>query len=213
DGVCVRENESQQINNKGKTRVEITKLIIDGQKLEGELDLSDFTNLKEIECIKNNINCLDITRVEKGFYNRFYGSLKPLENMENLKVITIQNTDIDCGLEWLPIGVEKILFVENNQRFHNFSNFRHKKNRGRIKLKQLEENEKLPKEIENIEKYITEIKKNIKLLETNSQQVVNTYITVGDINVGNTIGGKANITNQYATKIEELETRIEIVPK
>ncbi|CAJ0629634.1 357_t:CDS:2, partial [Entrophospora sp. SA101] len=173
----------------GKTRVEITKLIIDGQKLEGELDLSDFTNLKEIECIKNNINCLDITRVEKGFYNRFYGSLKPLENMENLKVITIQNTDIDCGLEWLPIGVEKIL------------------------LKQLEENEKLPKEIENIEKYITEIKKNIKLLETNSQQVVNTYITVGDINVGNTIGGKANITNQYATKIEELETRIEIVPK
>ncbi|CAH1760001.1 7577_t:CDS:2, partial [Entrophospora sp. SA101] len=189
DGVCVRENESQQINNKGKTRVEITKLIIDGQKLEGELDLSDFTNLKEIECIKNNINCLDITRVEKGFYNRFYGSLKPLENMENLKVITIQNTDIDCGLEWLPIGVEKIL------------------------LKQLEENEKLPKEIENIEKYITEIKKNIKLLETNSQQVVNTYITVGDINVGNTIGGKANITNQYATKIEELETRIEIVPK
>ncbi|CAB4427125.1 unnamed protein product [Rhizophagus irregularis] len=34
--------------------------------------------------------------------NRFYGSLKPLRNITNLKGIGITNTDVDSGLEYLP---------------------------------------------------------------------------------------------------------------
>ncbi|CAH1759434.1 21033_t:CDS:1, partial [Entrophospora sp. SA101] len=63
----------------------------------------------------------------------------------------------------------------------------------------------------------------IKLLEVNPSQVVNNYITTGDINVnqghaliGNTIGADANIS--YNTTVEtiteeEHQAQIEIPPK
>ncbi|CAI2195098.1 9412_t:CDS:2, partial [Funneliformis geosporum] len=40
-------------------------------------------------------------RINSGLVNRFYGSLKYLRNMKNLKQLGIGNTNIDSGLEYL----------------------------------------------------------------------------------------------------------------
>ncbi|KLL03087.1 MAG: hypothetical protein MRECE_18c016 [Mycoplasmataceae bacterium CE_OT135] len=78
--------------------------------------------------------------------------------------------------------------------------------------KQLQEKEQIPSSLKAIEKGIADIKKDIKAIETNPNQVVNNYITVGDIEVkgghaliGNTFGEQANIVSNYATTIEEVE--------
>ncbi|CAI2188901.1 12744_t:CDS:2, partial [Funneliformis geosporum] len=49
------------------------------------------------------------------YKNRFYGSLEPLKDLTKLEVLTIDNTDIDSGLEYLPDSLEKIGAPENNQ--------------------------------------------------------------------------------------------------
>ncbi|CAG8832316.1 12290_t:CDS:2, partial [Racocetra persica] len=42
-------------------------------------------------------------RINKGIYNRFNGSLQSLRNMNDLESLNIENTDIDHGLEYLPL--------------------------------------------------------------------------------------------------------------
>lgn len=42
------------------------------------------------------------------YKNRFYGSLEPLKDLTKLEVLTIDDTDIDSGLEYLPGSLEKI---------------------------------------------------------------------------------------------------------
>ncbi|CAG8648256.1 8258_t:CDS:2, partial [Scutellospora calospora] len=54
------------------------------------LDLSDFVNLKELNCSDNKLS----------------GSLKTLQNLTKLKVLNINDTDIDSGLEYLPESVK-----------------------------------------------------------------------------------------------------------
>jgi hypothetical protein len=50
----------------------------------------------------------DSKRLDKNIYNRFYGSLKPLENLKNLGYLFIDSTDVDSGLEYLPEKFKKI---------------------------------------------------------------------------------------------------------
>ena len=57
-GVCQKDSWE---NNKGKTRAEITKLSIRWQNLEGELDLSDFINCRELDCYYNKLTSLNIS--------------------------------------------------------------------------------------------------------------------------------------------------------
>src|SRR5436853_5805579 len=47
----------------------------------------------------------DGTTISK-VYNRFVGSLEPLKNMSKLEVLSIYNTNIDSGLEYLPDSLE-----------------------------------------------------------------------------------------------------------
>jgi hypothetical protein len=47
--------------------------------------------------------------------NYFYGSLKPLENVNDLKVIDIRITDIDSGIEYLPKNLEEIYCVSEQK--------------------------------------------------------------------------------------------------
>ncbi|CAG8488149.1 15915_t:CDS:1 [Gigaspora margarita] len=41
------------------------------------------------------------------YYNHIYDSLEPLKNLSQLKLLNIDNTDIDSGLEYLPDSIEK----------------------------------------------------------------------------------------------------------
>ena len=54
-------------------------------------------------------NC-DKAKFRKGVYNRFTGSLKPLQNLPKLEILSIGKTDIDSGLEYLPSSFRKIGF-------------------------------------------------------------------------------------------------------
>ncbi|CFW93402.1 putative Non-specific protein-tyrosine kinase [endosymbiont DhMRE of Dentiscutata heterogama] len=62
DGVCKLKNESWSIdNNFGKQRKEITELDIRWRNLTGNLDLSDFVNLRKFNCSSNKLTGLDLT--------------------------------------------------------------------------------------------------------------------------------------------------------
>lgn len=73
--------------------------------------LAPFTNLERLD-----ISNFDQETIEKGIYNCFYGSLKPLEYMKSLRTLLVQNTDIDSGLEYLPL--------DNLDIFGYFDNYR-----------------------------------------------------------------------------------------
>jgi hypothetical protein len=87
-----------------------------------DIDLTNFNSekIKIIDLSNNNLSERDLTcfsklvnlerlsldtseaRRKEGKYNRFYGSLEPLRNLTKLVRITIDNTNIDTGLEYLP---------------------------------------------------------------------------------------------------------------
>ena len=57
--------ESQGKYNTKEKREKVTELDISNKNLEGELDLSDFINLKELICNGNKLTLLDISRQTK----------------------------------------------------------------------------------------------------------------------------------------------------
>lgn len=58
-----------------------------------------FTNLRNL-----SVGNYDNKKISQGIYNRFHGSLEYLENLKELVKLDISGTDIDCGLEYLPIN-------------------------------------------------------------------------------------------------------------
>jgi Leucine-rich repeat (LRR) protein len=71
-----------------------------------EKDLSCFSELINLEQLYID-NC-DREKFSRGKYNKFKGSLKPLKNLKKLKYLSISNTDIDSGLEYLPESIRRI---------------------------------------------------------------------------------------------------------
>ncbi|WNE40479.1 MAG: hypothetical protein GBAus27B_000546 [Mycoplasmataceae bacterium] len=57
-------SQSFPIETIGKTRQEITDLIINHQNLEGELDLSDFINLKTLDCGGNKLTKIVVNKCQ-----------------------------------------------------------------------------------------------------------------------------------------------------
>jgi len=47
-------------------------------------------------------------RIRQRNYNRFFGSLESLQNLNKLEVLAISSTNIDSGLEYLPESLEKM---------------------------------------------------------------------------------------------------------
>jgi hypothetical protein len=70
---------------------------------------SKFINLEELY-----LDNYDKDLFEESKYNRFYGSLEPLKNLKNLRLLNISGTDIDSGLEYLADSVSKIGCDGNN---------------------------------------------------------------------------------------------------
>jgi Leucine-rich repeat (LRR) protein len=97
NGICIRKEESLSINNFGKTREEITKLSISGQGLERNLDLSDFTNLEELNCSNNCLTNLNLNncRKLKKFYcsNNYLTEIPYFSNLEKIIELSIGNNN------------------------------------------------------------------------------------------------------------------------
>ncbi|WNE41204.1 MAG: hypothetical protein mread185_000661 [Mycoplasmataceae bacterium] len=74
--------------------------------------LSKFTNLKKLWLGNSE------SKQERETYNRFYGSLKPLEKLTNLKILDIRETDIDRGIEYLSESLD--YFFYHNENHHRF---------------------------------------------------------------------------------------------
>ncbi|CAI2180941.1 663_t:CDS:2 [Funneliformis geosporum] len=64
--------------------------------------LRPFTNLRSL-FLGNNFQ----DKINQRIYNHFIGSLEPLRGMSKLVTLSINNTDIDSGLEYLPDSIEK----------------------------------------------------------------------------------------------------------
>ena len=91
-------------------RGSITELGIERKILEGHLDLSDFVNLKKLY-----LGTVKPKKIQQRIFNRFNGSLEPLRNLVELRNLSISNTDIDSGLEYLPESVEKLNCLANKR--------------------------------------------------------------------------------------------------
>ncbi|CAG8449658.1 11233_t:CDS:10 [Racocetra fulgida] len=123
-GVCIRRNEGNELNNQGKTRTQITKLNIGNlhlsKKLQGSLDLTDFINLKGLDCGNNQLtnldlsNCSQLTNLSCSS-NPLTGSLDQLvSNLNQLKALHISNTDFNSvDITKLPKGLEQIGYSSN----------------------------------------------------------------------------------------------------
>ncbi|CAJ0855949.1 17301_t:CDS:10 [Entrophospora sp. SA101] len=70
-----------------------------------ERDLSCFSRLVNLTTllIGNSVE----SKIQKGIFNRFTGSLEFLKDLTMLKRLDIRNTDIDSGLEYLPNSVKE----------------------------------------------------------------------------------------------------------
>ncbi|CAG8469228.1 3477_t:CDS:2 [Dentiscutata heterogama] len=88
-----------------------------------DIDFSDLNpdKIREIDLENNKLSARKLTYFSK-FVNlesihvdsSFHGSLEPLKNLTKLKIITIAGTNIDSGLEHLPVSVCSIGFLDKN---------------------------------------------------------------------------------------------------
>ncbi|CAI2170657.1 13503_t:CDS:2 [Funneliformis geosporum] len=128
NGVCLSDSG---YNNKGKKRSEITQLDISKKKLIGDLDLSDFVNLRRLACNSNQLTRLFLSQnkcsdnklteliIPEGHelkilefktenYNDFIGSLESLRNCTKLDHLNISDSYIEQGLEYLNPNIKYI---------------------------------------------------------------------------------------------------------
>jgi Leucine-rich repeat (LRR) protein len=105
------------------------EIFINTRKLRNKtiVSLINGETLRKISVVNNNISKTDLSlfsrfvnleelwlgnssqeRIERGIYNHFYGSLDYLKDLTKLRVLDINNTDIDSGLESLPSTLVQI---------------------------------------------------------------------------------------------------------
>jgi len=85
-------------------KVKLTRLELKNNRLS-RCDLSELVPFVNLELV--DIGSNDQRKIDRGFYNHFYGSLKSLKNLTKLKHLNIEATDIESGLEYLPQSLEK----------------------------------------------------------------------------------------------------------
>jgi Leucine-rich repeat (LRR) protein len=89
--LSVHTNDLRQVNNNDKS---------------GNLSLEVFRNFINLEELY--IDNYDKEKFDKGTYNHFSGSLEPLKDLKDLRLLNISGTDINSGLEYLSESIKKI---------------------------------------------------------------------------------------------------------
>ncbi|EXX75676.1 Rad53p [Rhizophagus irregularis DAOM 197198w] len=91
---------------------ELKLLDLNNEKLE-YLNLLDNSFSQNLNCFGHLVNLkellignIDGDRIQQGKYNQFYGSLEPLESLIKLESLSIGNSDIDSGLEFLSDSIK-----------------------------------------------------------------------------------------------------------
>lgn len=80
------------------------------EELEGIIVHNNNLSWRDLSCFSRFINLqslflgtYDEKKIEKNIYNRFHGSLEHLKNLESLLDLDISGTDVNEGLEFLPL--------------------------------------------------------------------------------------------------------------
>ncbi|RHZ35215.1 hypothetical protein [endosymbiont GvMRE of Glomus versiforme] len=89
-------------------------------------NLAEFSDFTELSTLFLGTN--DSLRINQGIYNRWNGSLWYLKGLKKLNDLDLNATDVENGLEWLPIS-------ENNMAYFTFGN----KGRTNAKVDRLKE--------------------------------------------------------------------------
>ncbi|CAJ0761285.1 23570_t:CDS:2, partial [Entrophospora sp. SA101] len=182
-----------------QAKAEITKLYIVDKGLEGNLDLTDFPNLEKLYLYNNCLTKLNLNNC-KITTEQLREQLKLLEaekarltkRIVDLETLTAESERL-VKEQKEKIVKDYLLFTEEQEQMlqklisftrtveiilNKFEELYHHE----LTLeRQNKEKQNLPQQITNIEKSISEMKRDIKLLEVNPSQVVNNYITTGDI--------------------------------
>ena len=129
--IFIRRNKITELDTSGFPNLELLDCI---ETLLSELDLSKNNKLKVLRIPDNNFSKQDLSflshlvnlksleignikeSVERGIYNRFYGSLEHLKKMTELEVLDIENTDIDSGLEYLSNKIRSFTCSSDESR-------------------------------------------------------------------------------------------------
>ncbi|CAB4388412.1 unnamed protein product [Rhizophagus irregularis] len=149
------------------------------------LNLLDNSFSQKLNCFGRLINLKDLHigntnegRIKQGIYNHFYGSLKPLKNTIKIENLSINNTDIDSGLEYLPDSIKifqcsadkrpeaKVVRIFEQLKIYTMSS--NDAFQGKYNLKAWKKNWKLIKENETLQNQIKQIEKltlGVKLIE------------------------------------------------
>ncbi|CAG8772675.1 2629_t:CDS:2, partial [Racocetra persica] len=101
-------------------RQAITELNLNNEKLTGSLDLSDFVNLKELDCSENYLtnlnlnNCLQLKTINCSD-NNLQQDLSFVINLKQLKELKIYNTNFNAvNIDQLPRSLEEIKYFSDS---------------------------------------------------------------------------------------------------
>lgn len=73
---------------------------------------SEFSQIEELY-----LGTLDFFRIRfTQTYNQFYGSLKPLKELKHLRVLCLNNTEVNQGWEYLPIDLEELFIADTREK-------------------------------------------------------------------------------------------------
>jgi len=105
-----------------------------GENKLTSLKLPILAPLKELNCSNNNLIEQDLSilnrfvnleslsigsgdekKKQQNIYNRFYGSLQPLEKLSKLRYLDIRNTDLNGDIEHLPSSLDLKKFYYSSE--------------------------------------------------------------------------------------------------
>lgn len=77
-------------------------------------NLSVFSPFSQIK--KLYLGTSDLARIRLLIYNQFYGSLKPLQNCQDLERLCISNTAVNYGFEYLSDSLKEIFIADMREK-------------------------------------------------------------------------------------------------
>ena len=201
-----------------------------------DLDLNNNSQLGWLDVRGNNFSKQDLTFLSRlvnlrglklgnwddrkknlGVSNRFYGSLEPLKNLTKLEHLSVVDTDVDGGLEYLPSSLKSFSGLGEEIEGENFSEkLRDFKTRIENKLKtELEESKKQWKEnlelflkIQNKKKELKRLKAAAKnKLENNQKSFLNDLL-VSQEQIILMEGNNAQLINAEEAQLNEAKEKL-----
>lgn len=114
--------ENQEEYNTKEKRVEVESLVIDKKGLEGSLNLSDFVNLKRLNCNNNNLtsldvsNCLELTSIRAEVNQLTNDTLLLPIKKDNLVFLSVRVNKLEGDLSFFDsfTNLEELWIAYNN---------------------------------------------------------------------------------------------------